>query len=73
MLNVSGSQEVYALTAPELQSKTVLLNGKALELESNDSLPEIAPNRRHGAGLKLEPTSVNFVVLPEAGNPVCAE
>ena len=70
-ISVSGPAELYAMTAPELQSKTVLLNGKALELTDGDELPTIAPARLEGDEVTLASTSVNFIVLPQANNPNC--
>jgi hypothetical protein len=69
-IEVGGKPEVYTLTARELQSRTVLLNGKPLELSGGDTLPVIKPV--HSANrLTLTPTSISFVTLPDAGNPAC--
>lgn len=70
-LDFSGPAELYALTAPELQSRTVQLNGEALELGEGDTLPAITPKGVNGEEVVLAPTSINFVALPEAGNPAC--
>lgn len=67
----SGPVDFYALTAPELQSRTVLLNDRALELGVDDSLPEILPKRVKGGRVELAPTSVNFIALPQANNLSC--
>lgn len=71
-LDLPGSVELYAMTAPELQSRTVLLNGEALELGADDSLPAITSSQVSGENLSLAPTSVNFIVLPDADNPGCS-
>lgn len=71
VLRVSGPADLYALTAPELQSRTVLLNGEALALSATGALPALSPVRVEGSALKLAPTSVNFITLPRAGNSVC--
>lgn len=70
-LSVKGPADLYALTAAELGSSTVLLNGKALELGANDTVPETQSLRQVPGHIALAPTSINFVVLPEAGNPIC--
>jgi len=71
-ITVPGPARLYALTAPDLQSRTVQLNGTALRVASDGSLPPM-PAREVGAGdLDLAPRSINFVALPEAGNPSCA-
>ena len=69
-IRISGRAEVYALTAPELQSRTVLLNGRALALGSNDSLPVLTP-RHVTDSVSLAPTSIAFIALPNAGNRAC--
>lgn len=70
-LNVSGPAEIYSLTAPELQGKTVLLNGQSLKLGAGDALPAITPRRLSTNTVSLEPASINFVVLPQAANASC--
>jgi heparanase len=70
-LNVAGPADLYALTGPKMQGKTVLLNGQALTLGADKSMPSMAPRRIAGNPLALAPTSVNFIALPEAGNPAC--
>lgn len=70
-VTVDGPADLYALTAPELQSRTVLLNGQPLELGAGDSVPA-TPGQRQPAGVvQLSPTSVNFIALPQAENPAC--
>jgi hypothetical protein len=65
--------ELFALTAPELQSRTVLLNGRPLTLGPDDALPVIAPARLDTNQVTLAPTSVNFLALPRADNPNCQD
>ncbi|MCY4425605.1 MAG: hypothetical protein OXC05_01040 [Halieaceae bacterium] len=72
-LNLPGTADVYALTAPELQSRGVLLNGKPLALGSDDTLPEITPAKVDGSHITLAPTSANFLVVPNTGNPECSK
>jgi hypothetical protein len=69
---VSGPADVYALTSPELQSKTVLLNGQALAMGQGDTLPAMTPKRVDANEVILAPVSVNFMVLPNAQNPNCS-
>jgi len=70
-LDLNGPADLYALTATELQSKIVLLNDKALELGDDDSLPAITPRKITKKQVVLAPTSINFIVFPNAGNPNC--
>jgi heparanase len=71
-IDFSGPADLYALTASELQSKTVLLNGQPLALGADDTLPVLKPTRLKGKGVTLAPTSVNFIALPKAKNASCA-
>lgn len=70
-IEASGPAEVYALTSPDLVSKTVLLNGKPLTLGADDALPAITPVKQDGGRVTLAGHSVNFITLPQAGNPNC--
>lgn len=70
-IEVQGPIEFYALTAPDLQSKTVLLNGSPLVVTANDRLPAMTPARVPNGKVTLAPYSNNFVVIPEARNPAC--
>ncbi len=70
-IRVSGPADLYALTAPELQSRAVALNEETLEVGEDDTLPAITPKRVDGKYISLAPTSINFITLPEAGNPAC--
>lgn len=63
--------QVYALTAPELQSRTVLLNGSPLVVTAEDMLPQMRPVRAVGNRVSLSPTSMAFVALPRAGHRNC--
>jgi hypothetical protein len=70
-VSFSGPASLYALTAPELQSRTVLLNGRVLSLGPADTLPALEGQRLKGKSVALAPTSVNFLALPKANNPSC--
>jgi hypothetical protein len=64
--------DIYALTAPEMQSRTVLLNGRALALGRNDALPAMSPVRQRAGQVTLAPSSIAFIALPRAKNPACS-
>ncbi len=70
-LNVDGKVDLYALTATELQSATVDLNGHRLSLGDKDAIPTLKPQAMAGGKVLLAPTSINFIELPDAKNPVC--
>jgi hypothetical protein len=70
-LDVPGVAQTYTLTAPKLQSKTVMLNGRVLALGAGDALPKLAPQSIASGSVTLAPTSISFIVLPGARNGVC--
>lgn len=67
----SGSAELYALTAPELTSRVVLLNGTPLAIGADDTLPDIVPETLDGEQIELAGHSVNFITFPQAANRHC--
>lgn len=72
-LQFPGPADVYALTSPELQSETVLLNGKPLGLGAGDKLPALNPASVKAGNVTLAPTSISFIALPKANNANCRE
>jgi hypothetical protein len=70
-VSVSTPADLYTLTAPELQSRTVHLNGEVLALGPDDTLPAITPRQVDGSRVTLAPTSISFITLPENGNNAC--
>jgi hypothetical protein len=70
-IGVRSGADLYALTAPELQSRTVLLNGRPLAVSPAGDVPATSPVRVIGKEVSLAPTSVNFIALPTADNRVC--
>ncbi|MCE7796742.1 hypothetical protein LWE61_09245 [Sphingobium sufflavum] len=72
-LELGAKSDLYALTAPELQDKTVLLNGRPLRLGDRDSIPVLKPQSLPSGNAVLAPTSINFLVQRGANNPVCRQ
>jgi hypothetical protein len=79
-LNLTGEQmaigvparaQLYTLTSPELQSRTVLLNGNALAVGPDNRLPAMAPRMVSGQRIDLPAHSISFIALPGAGNRSC--
>lgn len=64
--------QIYALTAQDLQSREVRLNGKPLALKNDRALPTLRPEKLSAGALTIAPSSVNFVVMPKAANPACS-
>ncbi|MDE2405939.1 MAG: hypothetical protein KGM17_14815 [Sphingomonadales bacterium] len=68
---VNGPAKVYALTAPELQGKALLLNGKPLTLGHGDALPALTSRSEASGRIGLAPESITFITQPEARNGAC--
>lgn len=62
--------ERYTLSAPSLESKTVLLNGKELAITSN-ALPMMPGSKTTAGKAIFAPQTVTFVTLPTANNAAC--
>jgi heparanase 1 len=59
--------EVYAVTAPDVLGRTVLLNGVTLTLADGRALPDLRGTWREGPGVpavRIYPLSYAFVVFP---------
>jgi heparanase len=61
----------YTLTSESLQSRSVRLNGRPLQLDAGDDLPIIAGEATRIGDLDFAPASVSFLALPSARNPAC--
>lgn len=70
-LTLSTASQTMTLTAPELESQQVELNGKPLELGSGDTLPELTGAPAKPGEIKLAPASITFVSIPAASNAAC--
>ena len=71
-LSLSKAAERYTLTAAPLQSGTVNLNGKELQLRANDDLPALDAERIPAGPIELAPASITFLAVPHADNPSCS-
>ena len=71
VLHTRRPANAYRLTAPDLQGKSVELNGQTLSLTDKDELPPMPPERNAGGRIELAPKSITFVALPEADNAQC--
>lgn len=70
-IKIPSASERYTLTAPHLISKQVLLNGVALKLGENDSLPALNGFATPAGKVTLAPASISFFAVPGAGNAAC--
>ncbi len=63
--------ERYTLSARQLESRTVLLNGTPLELGANDAVPGLSGVRTVAGEVTFPAASITFLAVPGAGNAVC--
>ena len=70
-LEIPMKADRYTLTARELESKTVALNGTELKLGGGDSLPNLKPQPIGAGQVTFAPASINFLAFPKADNPSC--
>lgn len=72
-LKVPLASERYTLTAPQLESRNVMLNGKELALTAADELPAISGERTSSGPLTLPAASITFLKIPNAKNAACSK
>jgi heparanase len=60
-IEIPTQAEKYLLTADELQTKTLKLNGKVLKLESDETLPSIKGEKIKAGEVLLPPYSILFL------------
>lgn len=71
VLEIPMKADRYTLTARELESKAVALNGAELKLGSGDSLPVIKAQSVGAGQMTFAPASITFLAFPKADNPSC--
>jgi heparanase len=69
-LLVPLASERYTITASELESRSVQLNGTTLALE-NDNLPRLTGKATRSGQIRFGPTSITFLEITNAGNGNC--
>jgi hypothetical protein len=68
---LSAPSERYTLAAVSLQSEHVELNGKPLQLGSDDELPSVAGVPLPPGRVNFAPATITFLAVPDAANPQC--
>jgi heparanase len=63
--------ERYTLTAAQLQDRTVQLNGKTLQLNSDGDVPEFVGQRTRSGRISFAPESITFLAISNANNSSC--
>ena len=67
-LQIARGAERYTLSAPELQSSSVQLNGTELKLGANDAMPQIGGVRAPSGTVTLAPRTITFLAFADAKN-----
>jgi heparanase 1 len=70
-LQIPISGDRYTLSAPDLLSKTVSLNGKQLQAAADGTLPDLPPTYFKPGSVRFAPMTITFLVLPDAKNSAC--
>jgi hypothetical protein len=70
-LRLPATSERYTLSADDLQSASVKLNGAALELGPNDELPRFAAVTSPPGPVEIGPATITFVTVADTKNPAC--
>lgn len=70
-LRLPVASKRYTLSADDLQSAEVKLNGTALELGPNDELPRFAAVTSPPGSVEIGPTTIAFLDVADAKNPAC--
>lgn len=70
-LDLPVGAERHSLTADDLLSREVQLNGNALRLGAGDAMPPLTAMPTQPGTLTFSPASVTFLALPNANNSSC--
>jgi heparanase len=70
-LEVAAASERYTLTAQDLLSQQVQLNGRELKLGDGEALPELTGAPAPAGNITFAPSSITFLALPNAQNASC--
>jgi hypothetical protein len=72
-LDVPMAAERYTITAGNLLSKQVQLNGSELSLGADDVLPQLTGTPTDSGNLIFAPASITFLAIPNANNSACRQ
>jgi hypothetical protein len=70
-MDIPKAIQRYTLAAQPLDSGSVQLNGRVLELQTDDTLPSMNGMKVPAGKMVLAPHSITFIGIPEAGNEAC--
>jgi len=70
-MDIPKASQRYMLAAQELDSRSVQLNGRVLELQTDDTLPSMNGMKSSAGRMALAPRTITFIGVSEAGNEAC--
>ncbi len=70
-IRLPQAAERYTLRAERLEDSRVQLNGRTLALSPGDELPDLASIPVPAGAIRLAPTTITFLTIPDADNPAC--
>jgi hypothetical protein len=70
LFDLGAPAELYELSAPEIDSETVRLNGHPLTLTPDDQIPPL-PGKKIGKRVTIAPHTIDFLLLRSAQNQAC--
>jgi heparanase len=71
VIDVPVTAERYVLTASKLEDSHLKLNGQDIRLTADYELPEPRGSRTSAGPIDLEPASITFLAVADAGNEGC--
>jgi heparanase len=70
-MDLGKASERYTLSAQQLDSRSVQLNGRTLELQSSGNLPAMKGAKAPSGRMTLDAQTITFLAIPNAGNEAC--
>lgn len=71
--SLPDAAQAFVLTAPNLESTTVRLNGRELKAEVDGSIAPLKPDEIKKGVVRLAPLSAAFLTMPAAQNKACID
>lgn len=70
-LTLPVESQRYTMTARQLATQTIQLNGKTLALSRDGELPQITGEATRAGRISFGPTTITFLTIPNANNGSC--
>ncbi len=71
VLRIPARAMRYTMTAGDLMSSSVMLNGKVLALSADGDVPRLTGDAERAGAVTLPAASITFFTFAEADNPAC--